>query len=290
MLQKTADDGRHADVLAHAGDAGPQHAEAAHDQVDLDARLRGRQERLADAAVLQLVQLGDDSGGPPGPEVGDLPVDQREEPVAHGNRGDQQLGVIALERPAGQVVEQVGHVVGQRRVAGEQAEVGVEPGRLHVVVAGADVGVTAQPVVVLAHHQRRLAVGLESDHPVDDVDAGLLQRFRQVQVRLLVEAGGQLDQAGRLLARLGGGGQCVEKGRVAADAVDGHLDGQNLGILGGAADELGDAGVEALVGVVDQQVAGPDHGEQVGVVLGQGRRRHGLPGRSFSSGRFSPAI
>src|SRR5215472_868840 len=52
------------------------------------------------------------------------------------------------------------------RVAGEQAEVGVEPGRLRVVVAGADVGVAAQAVVVLAHHQRGLAMRLEADHAV----------------------------------------------------------------------------------------------------------------------------
>ena len=99
----------------HAGDAGRQHAEAPHDQVDLDTGLRGPQQRLADAAVLELVHLGDDPGRPAGPVVLDLAVDQRQEAVAHVHRGHQQLGVVALERAAGQVVEQVDHVVRSAR-------------------------------------------------------------------------------------------------------------------------------------------------------------------------------
>ena len=134
------------------------------------------------AAVLELVHLGDDPRRPAGLLVLDLPLDHRQEAVAHVDRRDQQLGVVALERTAGQVVEQIDHVAGQRRVAGEQAQVGVEPGRLDVVVAGADVGVAAQAVLVLAHDQRGLGVRLEADDAVDDVDADLLQRLRQLQV------------------------------------------------------------------------------------------------------------
>ena len=66
-----------------------------------------------------------------------------------------------------------------RVVAGQQAEVGVDARRAGVVVAGADVRVAAQAVVVLAHHQDHLAVRLQPDHAVGDVDAVLLQLGRR---------------------------------------------------------------------------------------------------------------
>ena len=41
VLEEAADDRAHADVLGQPGDAGPQAAEAAHDEVDRHAGLRG---------------------------------------------------------------------------------------------------------------------------------------------------------------------------------------------------------------------------------------------------------
>jgi polyphosphate kinase len=64
--------------------------------------------------------------------------------------GDKQLGEARAKRSAGEVMKEGGHVVGQVRIAGEQAHVGLEPGCLDVIVAGADMGVAAEAVVVLA--------------------------------------------------------------------------------------------------------------------------------------------
>ena len=69
-----------------------------------------------------------------------------------------------------------------------------------VVVAGAEVRVAADAVLLAPHHQHQLAVRLEADEAVDDLDAGLLHAPRPADVLLLVEARLQLDDDGDLLA------------------------------------------------------------------------------------------
>ena len=64
-------------------------------------------------------------------------------------------------------------------VAGEEPEVRVEARGLRVVVAGADVDVVAHAVALAADDEQRLGVRLHAREAVDDVHAGLLQRFAQ---------------------------------------------------------------------------------------------------------------
>ena len=113
------------------------------------------------------------------------------------------------QRMAGQIVKQIDHVAGDARIAGEQAEIGVEPGGADVVVAGADVDVAAQAGRFLANHQGELGVGLQAVHAEGDVSAGAFQFRGPVQIPLLVEAGLDLDDAGHLLAGLGGAGPAI---------------------------------------------------------------------------------
>ena len=61
--------------------------------------------------------------------------------------------------------------------------------------------------MIAANDQRRLAVGLEADDAVDDVDARFLKHAGLVDVVFLVEPGLELDQGGHLLAVLGGARQ-----------------------------------------------------------------------------------
>ena len=68
-------------------------------------------------------------------------------------------------RVAGELVEQVGEVLADLLVGGEQPEVFVEPGRLGVVVAGAEVGVAAQPSALLPHDERSLQWVLSPTRP-----------------------------------------------------------------------------------------------------------------------------
>ena len=98
---------------------------------------------------------------------------------------------------------------------------------------------------------------------------------RPQQILLLVEARLQLDHRGDRLAGLGGGDQRVDDRRLLAGAVERLLDRDDVGVLGRLAQE-GDHHLEALIGVVDDDVLGPDRGEAVAVIfadpLGKARR------------------
>ena len=61
MLEEAADDADDADALADARKPGPQTADAAHDQIDLDARLRRAIQRVDDLGVDERVHLADDA-------------------------------------------------------------------------------------------------------------------------------------------------------------------------------------------------------------------------------------
>ena len=108
-----------------------------------------------------------------------------------------------LQRPPREVIEKLHHVLGEVGLAGHQAQVGVDARGLRVVIPGADVDVAAHAFGFLADDQRGLRVRLEPDDAVHDVDAGLLQRLRPVDVALLLEPRLELDEADDLLAGLG---------------------------------------------------------------------------------------
>jgi hypothetical protein len=80
-------------------------------------------------------------------------------------------------------------------------------------------------------------VGLEADQAVDDVRTGPLQLAGPDDVGFLVEAGLDLDQHDDLLAALRRADQRLDDRRIARRPVQGHLDGQDVGIVGGLRDE-----------------------------------------------------
>ena len=243
----------------------------------------GSVERLDDRDVHDGVELEHDPGLAAGLGVGDLALDQLEEARPQAVRRDEQPAERPLARQAGQDVEQVRDVRADLGAAGEQPEVHVQPGRLRVVVARPDVDVAAQAGALAADDERGLAVRLEPDQAVDDVRAGPLQLARPDDVGLLVEAGLDLDEDDDLLAALGGPDERLDDRRVAGRPVQRLLDRQDVRVVGGLGDEPLDGRGERLVRVVDEDVAGPDGGEDIGrlVVIGRDEagRRDGRPGR-----------
>ena len=115
-------------------------------------------------------------------------------------RGKQLLVSAARFVAGGEIVEELGRVAADARVAGQQPEVRIELGRLLVVVARADVHVATQAVVVATNDEDDLAMGLEPHHPVGHMNAGLLELARPVDVGLFVEASLELDHHRHLLA------------------------------------------------------------------------------------------
>ncbi len=255
VFQELAEDRAHRDVLAQAGLAGAQRADPADHDVHRYAGLRGPVAGVDDRLVHQRVRLEPDPGpGLAGAVRLDLVVDPADDAAADPVGGDEQAPVRGLARVAGERVEQVGEVGADRRVGGEHADVLVEPRRLRVVVAGADVAVAADRVALLAHHEAGLAVRLEADQAVDDVHARALQLTRPADVRLLVEPRLDLHQRDDLLARRRGVLECVDDGGVAGRPVQRLLDRQHVLVCRGLLDEALHAGGERVVRVVHQDV------------------------------------
>src|SRR5689334_15978393 len=64
VLEEAADDALDADILGETRNAGPQAADAAHHEIDLDASLARRIERIDDARIDERIELGPDLAGP----------------------------------------------------------------------------------------------------------------------------------------------------------------------------------------------------------------------------------
>ena len=149
------------------------------------AGARGPVERVDHGGVGEAVELHDDAARPA--RVG-LLLDHGHDPLAHRDRRHEDLAVVGVAGEAGEVVEQLADVGADLGVRGQQPDVLVDARRLGVVVAGADVAVGADAVLLAPEHERRLRVRLEADDAVDDVDARLFERAGPADVGLLVEA------------------------------------------------------------------------------------------------------
>src|SRR5262245_9027503 len=253
MFEESPDDAADADRLAAAGPAWAQAADAADDQVDGHAFARGRIHLLDQRRVGHAVEHGDDSGGPSGLDVRDFAADHLGDRFAQVDRRDQQLAVALLTRVSGQVVEQLRDVFAETLIGGEESEVCVNARRDRVVVASAEMNVAAQLVLLLAHDEGDLGVGLQPDQAVDDVDAGLLQSLGPLDVRLFIEAGLEFDQHRDLFAVLGGFDQRFDYRRILAHAVERLFDRQHVRVARRLAQEF-DHGRDRLVRVMEQDV------------------------------------
>ena len=190
-------------------------------------------------------------------------ADLLQQPLADAVGRDHQVLVGGVAREARQVVEQVRDVLADALVRGEQPVVLVHPRGLRVVVAGADVHVAPDPLGLVAHHHRQLAVRLQADLPVDDVAARVLELAGPADVRLLVEARLQLDEHEHLLAGLGRVDQRLDDRGVAGGAVQRLLDRQHVRVVRGLLDEPLHGGGERVVRVVQEYVGAADRLEHV---------------------------
>ena len=125
-----------------------------------------------------------------------------------------------------------------------------------MIIAGAEVAVGAVALLLAPDDHRHLGVGLPVDEAVDDLHAGALERARPHQILLLVEARLELDHRGHRLAGLGGVDQRADDRRLLAGAVERLLDRDDVGVGGRLLEEF-DHHLEALVGVVDEDVLAP---------------------------------
>ncbi len=143
VLEEAAEHTAHRYALAHARDARPQHADPTRDDLDGCAGRGGVIERVDDLGISERVHLDADArclacSCRPGDSL-DLVQDAfPKEP-----RPDEQLPEDLRRCKAGDGVEHVGDVSRDLLVCGEQPEVFVARRVGRVIVAGADVDVSA---------------------------------------------------------------------------------------------------------------------------------------------------
>ena len=269
MLEIPTDDRTNGDVLGQAGYAGAQAADAADDEIDPRPRVGCGVQLVDHLRVDERVDLHHDLTVGPG-----LATDEVSQLVAQVHRRDHQSAVFAGPAVAGEVVEQLRQVGAEIGIAGKHAEVFVRRSGLRVVVAGAEVAVAADSVRLLANDQQDLGMGLEPDESVHDVCARLLEHPGPLDVRLLVEAGLQLDECDDLLSRLGRLDERYDDaGLVAAGAVQRLLDREHRVVARGLLDERLDRVRERVVRVVQQHVAASHRPEHVAVFSAREGRR-----------------
>src|SRR5580704_5023637 len=106
-----------------------------------------------------------------------------------------------------------------------------------MVVAGPDVSVAPDAIVILAHDQDHFTVSLVTDHPVGDVDAKILKAVGELDIGGFVETRLEFDYDRNLLAVAGSVAQVADDFGVVRGAIKRHLQRTNLGIDAGLAQE-----------------------------------------------------
>ena len=134
--------------------------------------------------------------------------------------------------------------------------------------------ITPDSVLLTSHHHRDLAVRLQADKAVNDMAAGLLEHLRPLDIVLLVKTGLQLDKRRDLLSVLGGIRKRRDDRGMPRHTVQGHLDREHIRIFRCRADQIHDR-VERLIGMMQEDIPLPDHGEQI-LISGLLQNRIGL--------------
>ncbi len=164
------------------------------------------------------------AAGRPGLGVDHFLLDGVDQLAAQIDRRDGDL----LERGrlgiAGDEIEELRRVAAERRIGGEQRQVGVNLGGVRMVVAGAEMHVGMQRAGLAAHHEAHFRVGLEFDEAIDHLDAGAFEIAGPFDVGGLVEAGFQLDQCGDGFAGFRGLHQGGDDRAVGRGAIERLLD------------------------------------------------------------------
>ena len=143
VFEKPPDDRLDRDVVRKPRHAGSQAADAAHHQADLDPGRAGVVEPLDQLRIGQRVELGPDRRGLAFARAGDLAIDAFVQPGAHRQRRDRQHFGRGRFDIAGDEIEQPAGVAAGLGIGGEEAQVGIDPRGDRVIVAGAEVAVSA---------------------------------------------------------------------------------------------------------------------------------------------------
>ena len=125
--------------------------------------------------------------------------------------------------------------------------------------------ISADSVFLSSHDKRNLAVSLQTDKTIDNVTACLLKHLCPVDIIFLIESRLQLNENGNLFSVVCRLGKGRNDRRMTADAVQGLLDGQHLGILSRLSDKFHHRR-KGLIRVVEQDIPFPDLCKEIAAV------------------------
>src|SRR5262249_38966308 len=266
VLEKAPDDALDADVLGKSGHTRPQAADAADNELDLNAGLGGAVECVDDAGIDHRVELRPDVAGTAGLHMLDLLLDILEQPRFEIDRGERDFFQVLGLGIARYIVEQPRSIPAERRLGGEEGEIGIDLRRHRMIVAGAVMNVAAHICALPPHHHRHLGMRLELDEAENDLRTGALKVARPLDVRFLIETGLELDERRHRFAGFGGLGERRYDRTVGRGTIERLLDGDDIGVLRGLLDELRDD-VEGLVRMVDDDILLTNGRETIAAML-----------------------
>ncbi len=219
MLQKPSDNRFHPDVFRQAGQPGPQAADTTHHEIDLHTGPRCRVEIVDNLRIDQRIHLHPDRRRPSGLGVGNFLRNMVTDARAQVGRRDGEPFQLRRLRIPGDEIEDAAHVARDHRIGGEERQVGIDPRRHRVVIAGADVHVAGERPAFAPHHERELGVSFQLDEAKHHLCARPLQVACPADVGLLVEPRLEFHQGGDRFSRLGRLAQRPHDGRLGRGSI-----------------------------------------------------------------------
>ena len=253
VLQEAPHDADGLDLLAKPLQPGQQAANAAYDKLDLYASLAGFIELVDHAFVFEAIHLQDGVGGLALAGVLDFALQERNKARASREGRYQQVLAMGDEDAALKQAEDLGGVIGKARVGRQQGMIGIDPGRVFVEVAGAQIGIVAQALPFLPLDEQQLGMHLDARVTVVDVGAGLSQSTAPFQIGSFVEAGLSFDKSSDGLALLAGFQQPFHHGRTGSGTIKRDFNVLNGRVVGRFFNQL-DEVVKLVVGEVQNHI------------------------------------
>ena len=180
-----------------------QRAGTAHNQIDFHPGPAGGVERVDRLWFEQRIHFGDDARFLAFLRMLYLTRNGGKHAVMQGKRGLPHVMQLARLRNASQLAEHFIGIRTERIISRDQAKVGVETRSARVVVAGAQMHITAHLAALAPHHQTHFRVGLVPHHAINHVGTDGFQPARPVDIGFFIKTRHQFDHGGDFLAALG---------------------------------------------------------------------------------------
>ena len=263
VLQEAADEASDGDVVTDAGDARDEYADPPDDELDPDACLRSFVELIYDLLIEEGIHLGDHVCLIALLGEGDLAVDELHAALAEIDRRDDEGVPQRRVRVAGEEIEEGRSIAAELVIAGEDAEIRIELGCGCIVVAGRDMDIAADAVLFAADDERTLRVRLEPDKAVDDMRACFFKAAGHQDVIRFIEARLDFHEYSDLLAVLCCFFKRLYDRRGGSHAVQGLLDGKDIGVSRCRSDEINDRVFKGFIRQMHEEIFLTDHLENI---------------------------